>query len=152
MSESKETAVNKMAEELIFRAVEVETKETELNVLKKSLRSLENKMASQMVDEDVNKIGVHGVTFSTLEISNYSLDRKELGEDAEWDNEMFFNFLREVGEGEAIKNRETIHHSTRKAILDGLIKKGVDLPNYINIKGFTKLQYNRNSIKGKAVV
>ena len=149
MSEVKESSVNKMAEELIALSIDIEVREIQVSEMKKQLRKLEGSIVRQMIDNSIDKIGVDGIDFSTLDISNYSLDKSILGDNVEWDNPMFFEFLREVGEGEAIRSRESIHHSTRKAILDGLVKKGVDLPNYINIKGFTKLQYNSKKLKGR---
>jgi hypothetical protein len=123
--------------------------EKQLKEMNKYLASLNANITEQMVGDNLTSIEHDEIKFEVKVEDTFSLDTEATGH-KKWDNELFFNWLQEIGEQDIIKMKESVHPATRDAFLKAKVNEGMTLPPWIIHKNFQHLKFNKSAIERKA--
>lgn len=123
--------------------------EQQLKEVNRFIVEAEQKLYDAMTDEGVDSVEVDTIKFQPKLELNFSLDGELAG--TVWDNETFFNWLREQKLGDLIKMRESVHPQTRNKVLKDMAEEGKSLPPWIKQSFFQAMKYNKSAIERMAL-
>lgn len=136
------------ATELLSKLIEKEKAEAELSKLNKEITSECMQLAESMQTEGVDKVSINGIEFKPTQDISFSL----VG-GGQWDdNPVFFEWLKTEGLGDLIKTRETVHWATRNKVLKDRMDEGQAVPEFIEVKFFDTVKFNKAAIGRLAAV
>lgn len=135
--------------QLYDKLIEKQKKEFELSDLNSEITQLQGEAFELMEDEGVGAIEIEGITFKPKVEQTFTLNTDK--PNTRWDSfPDWFAWLKKVGEDGLIKTKESVHHASRNKFLGDWVKKGNELPDFINESFFSTIKYNKSAIKRTA--
>jgi len=116
--------------------------EEDLKQLNIKINMTKAKLYEEMENEDVTEIEQYGVTFKRTIEPQFSIDTHN------WNDEKFFNFLKEQGLGDVIKTDPRVNAQTRVKVLKEYIQNGGTLPSFIKENEYATVKYSKPKALG----
>ena len=125
------------------RREELDLQTKELN---KRIAKASEDLYEQMEDDGVDSIKIEGIEFKQKVEQDFTLAGDLKGQ--KWDDiGVWFEWLRKVGEGGLIKQKESVPGNTRKKFLKEWVAEKKDLPDFVEEKFFNTVKYSKAKIK-----
>ena len=128
--------------EKIKESIRLELQTTELN---KQLTAINSILYKKMDAKELKMFVVDELKFEADTKENFSLEEGTLP----WNEPTgeFYKWLKEIGEEKLIKTKMDVQAGTRDAFLKDLLKKGMNLPEFIKRSFFSRVKFNKAQVK-----
>lgn len=134
------------AKEYLAALKEKEQLENTLSDLNARLSGISTALYEQMVEEAIGSIEIEGIKFEPKIEQDFSLAGKFKGK--KWDEiGVWFDWLKQIGEGALIKMKESVAANTRKKFLKDWVEENKPLPEFVEEKFFNTVKFNKSAVK-----
>jgi len=130
-----------LSKQMFDLLLEKEKLEDLLKETNKSLNQLSTELYEAMETENIDDITIRGIKFSKEIKRDFTIDSHD------WDSDLFFNWLKQIGEDGIIRTKQTVPWNTRNKFLKEYIDDGNPLPEFIHELFFNTIKYNKSAIK-----